>query len=714
MTRTLARDRTVLWGVASAFLIIGTASARTDPANPGPRVNSAVNAGSSATNSTDWPLIGLTHEGQHFSPLQQINDKNVQRLGLAWHVDMPSRAGLVGVPIVVDGVVYQSGQLSIVYANDVRTGRLLWSFDPQVRLDGELIPSLGARVNRGVAVWEDKVFVGTGDCRLVAIERASGAKAWDADVCVGDAKLTIAGAPRVANGKVFIGPANMDDGSRRGYLDAYDAATGKRIWRFYTVPGDPAQGFENAAMERASKTFGKDYWKSTGGGSVVDGITYDPVLNLVYFGTTSITPNAPPDRGEGHGDELFGASVIAVNADTGEYVWHYQQTPVNGWNYDSFEPIVIAELPFGGKKRRVLLQAPKNGYFYALDARTGELLAADQYGVRVNWSSSVDTSTGRPVVTPSAQYWLTGRAVVYPGVFGAHSLYPMAFSPLTGLVYISGWDNGMIVTYERRKPDEKTGIFELSSGNTFFDALALDDEAKAPLIAWDPVKREIRWKLDEMPPMGGGTLATAGNLVFYGKGDGLLRAFAADTGTELWSVEVPGAVRSTPITVEVDGEQVVLLSVGSDGGGAGLTMGNLAATEKTRQAPARLLAFKLGGSVQMPALEPGNVFARPPLPRFPDDVVKQGAHTLLAYACDFCHGGEKLQANVGTVPDLRKSGAATHTALEAIVIGGAYKLRGMPQFADMPVSDLKLIQAFIIDRAWDAYDEQQRAKATAR
>jgi quinohemoprotein ethanol dehydrogenase len=310
-------------------------------------------------------------------------------------------------------------------------------------------------------------------------------------------------------------------------------------------------------------------------------------------------------------------------------------------------------------------------------------------------------------------YWLTGKAVVYPGVFGAHSLYPMAFSPLTGLVYVSGWDNGMIVTYERRAEQDKTGVFELSSGNTFFDALGLAHEAKAPLIAWDPVERKIRWKLDELPPMGGGTMATAGNLVFYGKGDGLLRAFAADSGKVLWSVQVPGAVRSTPITVEVDGEQIILVPIGSDGGGAGITMGDLAATAATRQAPARLLAFKLGGSARLPALDASNAFAEPPLPRFPADVVKKGSQTMLAYACDFCHGGEKLQANLGTVPDLRKATAATHVLLDKIVIGGAYKLRGMPQFADMPVDDLKLIQAFIIDRAWDAYDEQERAKAKA-
>lgn len=692
----MTRKNAIFNGVVSTFLMAAAAISVAAPIK---------------SDDSEWPLIGRTDEGSHFSPLQLINDQNVHKLGLAWQVDMPSRAGLVGVPIVVDGVIYQSGQLSIVYANDLRTGRLLWMFDPQTKFSGELIPSLGARINRGVAVWEDNVFVATGDCRLVAIDRKSGEKAWEADVCVGDSKLTIAAAPRVGGGKVFIGPANMDDGSRRGYLDAYDAATGKRLWRFYTVPGDPKLGFESAAMEMASKTYGKDYWTKVGGGSVVDGITYDPKLNLVYFGTTSITPNAPPDRDQ-RGDELFGSAVIAVNADTGEYVWHYLQNPINGWNYDSFEPIVIAELEIEGEAKRVLLHAPKNGYFYTLEASTGKLLAADQYGVRVNWSSGMDMESGRPIVNSEAKYWETGESTVYPGVFGAHSLYPMAFSPITGLVYVSGWDNGMVVTYKRQEPSENAGLFELASGNTFFDALALADEAKAPLIAWDPVKKEIRWKLDELPPMGSGTLATAGNLVFYGRGDGLFRALAADTGEVLWSVQVPGAVRSTAITVKVDGEQMIILPVGSDGGGAGISMGNLAATEATRQAPSRLLAFKLGGSAELPKLESVTAFSKPPLPRPTKEEAKIGRQTMLQYACDFCHGGDALQANVGTVADLRKTNAETHAMLEKIVIGGLYKDRGMPQFSDMTVSDLKQIQAFVIDRAWAAYDEQERAKVS--
>lgn len=683
--------------------VIGAAAAGTS--KPDAAANAAADVG------TNWVLAGLTDDRQNFSPLKQINDKNVGQLGVAWYADIPAKAGLPGTPLIVDGVIYQSGQLSIVYANDLRTGRQLWTFDPKVKFDGEIIPSLGARMNRGLAIWKDNVFVATGDCRLVAVNRKTGQKAWDADVCMGDAKFSISASPSVGGGKVFIGPSNMDDGTRRGFVDAFDAATGKRLWRFYTIPGDPAKGFENKAMERASKTWGKDYWKRTGGGSVYAPMTYDPTSRLLYFGTSSANPDAPPDRGEGRGDELYAASLVAVNADTGEYVWHYQETPDNGWNYDSTAQIVIANLQVDGKPRRVVMHAPKNGYFYMLEAATGKLLAADQYGPKVNWSSGVDLKTGRPIPTKDANFWEspTGSAWQFPGSAGAHNWPPMAFSPLTGLVYIGAMDIGQMTYYTRR--EEKASELTISGGNVHWDLLSGLAKGTAPLIAWDPVKKKARWRIDDALPAGGGTLATAGNLVFYGKGDGLFRAFAADTGKVLWSSTLPGAIRSTAVTVNVDGKQMVILAIGSDGAsGLGMDMGDGATTAATRQAPARLVAFELGGTTKLPPLDPSNAFARPPLPRFPAEMAQQGAGVLVTWGCDYCHGGAQLQNPLSTVPDLRKANAATHTALDKIVLGGAYRIRGMPQFADMPQSDLQLIQAYIINKAWDAYDAQESSK----
>lgn len=669
-------------------------------------VFSATAAPSPAPSNGDWPLVGLAAENQHFSPLKQINDGNVQKLGIAWAADIPARAGLAGIPIVVDGVVYQSGQLSIIYANDVRTGRLLWTFDPGISFTGDIIPSLGARMNRGVAVWGDNVFVGTGDCRLVAVNRKTGQKAWDADVCMGDVKFGITAAPSVGGGKVFIGPSNMDDGTRRGFVDAYDAVTGKRLWRFHTIPGDPAQGFESAAMKMAAKTWGTEYWKRTGGASVYGSMTYDPETKLLYFGVGSAIPDAPPDRGDHRGDELFSASLVAVNADTGEYVWHYKQTPDNAWNYDNASPITIAELNIGGKKRRVVINAPKNGYVYVNDARTGKLLAADQYGVRVNWSSHVDMKTGRPVRIPDADFWVSGSEIQYPSVGGAHNWMPMAYSPMTGLTYIAAMDVGNRTTYTKSRRSEDPGLMNISAGQTHWDILGLAEDGRAPLIAWDPVARKARWKIDEPVPAGGGTLATAGNLVFYARGDGLFRAFAADDGRVLWSTTLPGATRSTAITVDVDGEQMVLLSIGSDGSsGIGISGGDLATTERTRQSPARLVAFKLGGAVTLPPVDLASAFPEPPLPRPAADDARRGRDILLTYGCDFCHGGEQLQAPIGSVPDLRKTNAGVHAALDKILIGGALTTRGMPRFEAMSESDLRLIQAYMLDRAWAAHDQ---------
>jgi len=663
--------------------------------------------------ASEWPLAGLTPENQTFSPLQQITASNVQTLGIAWAAEIPARAGLAGIPIVVDDVVYQSGQLSIVYATDVRTGRLLWTFDPKVKLKGDIIPSLGARMNRGVAVWGENVFVGTGDCRLVAVNRKTGQLAWQADVCMGDPDFGISAAPSVGGGKVFIGPSNMDNGTRRGFVDAFDAASGKHLWRFYTIPGDPANGFESPALAMASKTWGKEYWKKVGGGASVYGpMTYDPKLDLLYFGVGSAIPDSPIDRGEKRGDELFSASLVAVNADTGRYVWHYKQTPDNAWNYDNSAPITIAELNIDGAKRRVLINAPKNGYVYVNDARTGKLLAADQYGVRVNWSSHVDLKTGRPVRIPDADFWVTGSAIQYPWVGGAHNWMPMAFSPMTGLTYIAAFDVGSRTTYHADPIHDDTSLLNISAGRTHWEILSSVNDGRAPLIAWDPVARKVRWKIDEPLPAGGGTLATAGNLVFYARGDGLFRAFAADDGRVLWSTTLPGATRSTPITVNVDGEQLVLLSIGSDGSsGIGISGGDLATTERTRQSPARLVAFKLGGAVTLPPVDMANAFPKPPLPRPSAEIARRGHDVLATYGCDFCHGGENIQAPNGSVPDLRKLNAATHAALDKIVIGGALTSRGMPQFKSMTDSDLRLIQAFILDRAWAAYDEYSGGKA---
>ena len=354
---------------------------------------------SEAADGDNWLLNGRTFDEQHFSPLKEITDKNVSSLGLAWYLDIDSGMGIVSEPIVVDGVAYVSAPLSMVYAVDAASGKLLWKFDPKIRLDLAINGSYSARTNGGVAVWNGKVYVGTGDCRLIAIDAASGKQLWDAAVC--DATQTgITGAPHVAKGKILMGYNGSDDGVR-GSLAAYDAETGKEAWRFWTVPGDPAKGFETKALEMAAKTWsGKDSWK-IGGGDAWTAITYDPVTGLVIFGTAG----AGVDYGELSsikvaGDKLFAGCIIAVNAETGEYAWHFQ-TSAPGLQTEN-NHILIADLVINGEKRHVAMTAPKNGFFYVLDAKTGKLLSAKPL-VKLAWANSIDLKTGRADEVPPSR-----------------------------------------------------------------------------------------------------------------------------------------------------------------------------------------------------------------------------------------------------------------------------------------------------------------------
>jgi quinohemoprotein ethanol dehydrogenase len=664
----------------------------------------------------EWPVIGLTSDNRHFSPLAQINERTVPRLALAWWADIPTRDGLVGEPLIADGVVYESGVPSMVWANDVRTGKLLWAFNAKVTYSGKFVPNWGTRTNRGLAVWKDKVYVGTGDCRLVAINRVTGMEVWQANVCVGDEGLTITSAPRVGGGKVFIGNADADTGISRGFVDAYDAETGRRIWRFYTIPGDPSKGFESKALERASKTWGKEYWKFAGNGTVNEGMTYDEKLNLLYFGTDSASPEAPIDRGEGRGDELFAAAIVAVNADTGKYVWHYTETPNNAWNFDSTCPITIADLNFGGKTRRVLLHAPKNGFIYVLDAATGKFISADKYGPRVSWASGVDQKTGRPIELPGARYYemKDGVALHYPGQIGARPLLPAAFSPLTGLTYLPTIDAGARTSYVKESTAAGGGSGPESGGTKVRLDLGAPDivaAARTQLIAWNPVERKVRWSIEEPLPYFGGTLVTAGHLVFAGRGS-LLRAFEAETGKVLWSSQIPGGTLAAPITVQVDGEQLVLFAIGNNGASAETTSGGPPYVNNgaIRNAPSRLLAFKLGGAAVLPSTDLADIYPRPPLARFPADVAKRGREALAENGCDYCHGGEHLDA-VGSVPNLKKLDAAAHEGFATIVIGGLLKPGGMPDYSNLSPDTLKLIEAYVINEAWVSYDAQLKSES---
>lgn len=653
--------------------------------------------------NSEWRLIGLNAEQQHFSALTQINDRTVKSLGLAWYADLPTEDGPSGVPLVADGVVYESGNLGRIFANDVRTGKALWVFDAQIRFPMGVVPSWGARVSRGVGLWEDKVFIGTGDCRLIAVDRKTGTQRWEAQACDPKETKTITGAPRVGGGKVFIGNSNGDSGIGRGHVDAFDAATGKHLWRFYTIPGDPAKGFESKAMEMASKTWGKEYWKKTGGGSAWDALTYDPELNLLYIGTDGPAPFNPMARGDGRGDELFTNSIVALNADTGEYVWHYQTTPNDGWNYAAAMHIMIAELTIDGQQRRVVMQAPKNGFYYVLDAQTGKLLSAKNI-VPVTWASHIDLKSGRPVVLPDAKYWLKGEegALVSPSPVGAHNWMPMSYSPRTGLVYIPVMEGPALFSVD---PAVAVGGVQLD----LYYPLSHNLPFKGSLIAWDPIKQQTRWKHDVGPPYEGGVLSTAGNLVFQGTTNGELIAYRADTGEKLWSTFVGSGILAAPSTVEIDGEQLIIVP-----GGSGTTTGQVQFARRyagTPGGPARLFAFKLNGKAQLPKQQPfAEVIPKPPRPRPDQSLASRGRAIWDANGCELCHGYKVIGA-LGSVPDLRKASALTHDLFPGIVLGGLYKDKGMPMFSDSITADeLATLQAYILQEAWKAYDTQESLK----
>ena len=655
-----------------------------------------------ATLVRDWKLIGGNEFEQHYSQLGQINPQTVSKLGLKWFADMPTRDGLTGVPIVVNDTVFQSGGLGKAWAHDLRTGKLLWTFDAEIKFPLPIVASWGARTSRGLSVWGDKVLKASGDCRLFALDQKTGKKIWEVQPCDPLEYKTISGAPRVGDGKVFIGNSNSDFGIGRGYVDAYDIDSGKHLWRFYTIPGDPAKGFENKAMEMASKTWGHEYWNKTGGGSPWDGITYDPRTDLVLIGVDGPTPVDPTLRGEGAGDELFTNALVAVNADTGEYVWHYSTTPGDGWNFSATQPVVLADLTIKGVQTPVVMLAPKNGFFYVFDARTGKLVNEPKPIVPVNWASGIDMKTGRPVRRPDADYWTKGAqgAVVEPSVLGSHSWMPMSYSPLTGLVYIPTLDAPSWLFSDPKNAVAQSGADQywgLKNGRW-----------KGELVAWDPVRQERRWAVDTGRPYQGGTLVTAANLVFQGHTDGMFNAYDATSGKLLWSFDTGSAILAAPSTVEIDGEQLMLIPVGS-GTTSAIGFAPLFAGPATA-GPARLLAFSLGGSAKLPPVERQAAgFPEPAAPPPDPALARAGKKVWDANGCEICHGVQVI-GGIGSVPDLRRINAERLSLFPQIVRGGLFKATGMPIFEEtISEDDLPALKAYIMSEAWREYRAQPAA-----
>ena len=675
---------TITLSLAAAMIVITSTLAD----NPVKVANVSAERVAADVDGANWMLNGRTFDSGHFSPLKQINDQNVTGLSLTWYMDVDSAMGLVSEPIVVDGIAYVSAPQSKVYAVDAATGKLIWKFDPKVRLDQALNGSYSARTNAGVAVWEGKVFVGTGDCRLIGIDAATGKQIWESLVCE-PTQTGITNAPHVAKGMVFMGFNGSDDGVR-GAIAAYDANTGKELWRFWTVPGNPKRPFESKALkEIAAKTWpGGDAWKM-GGGDVWTAITYDPVTDYVIFGTAG----AGADYGEltalrAPGDKLFAGCIVAVKATTGEYVWHYQ-TSAPGLQTEN-NHIVMADLPINGKKHHVAMTVPKNGFYYVLDAWTGKLLSAKPI-VKVNWAASIDLTTGKAVEVPASQ----GGGKQWT----VHNWWPMSYDPGTGLVYIPATD---------RKPDTNSKV---ETGEWM-------EQTQGQLIAWDPVSQSERWSVEEEIATNGGVLSTAGNLIFQGQGSGEFAAYTADTGKKVWSIDTGSAIESIPVTYSVNGEQYVLLPVGWGSGSRLFAPAWTMVTPRSKRGPSRLLAFKLGGSVPFPA--PPDIV--PPVPKPPAQTadaatIKEGEKLYGTFYCDGCHSpnldGSGAWVLNGAIPDLRYAPADVHDDWYAIVLGGTHWDKGMPGFLNPPKfafptlsmtpQQADAIHAYVIDGAWKAY-----------
>ncbi len=644
--------------------------------------DSRLTAGS--PDGADWLSYGRTYDEARFSPLTQVNEANVAGLGLAWSSDMDSARGQEATPVVVDGVMYVTTAWSMVKAYDGATGKLLWAFDPNVPR-AKLVDVCCDAVNRGVAVYKGRVYVGTLDGRLIALNADTGAVLWDKLTIPKGSHMAITGAPRVVKGRVIIGSAGSEY-ITRGYVAAFDAETGKEAWRFYTVPGDPSQT-EGAHLETAAKTWPKDAWKLGGGGTVWDSITYDPQTDLIYFGTANAEPWSPRARGSNDGeagDSLYTGSIVAVKADTGEYAWHFQETPEDRWDFDSTQQIIVTDLTLAGQKRRVLMHAPKNGFFYTLDAKTGAFISGKPFAKTITWAKGLDPVTGRPDIVPEARYEITGKPFVsLPGAMGAHSWTPMSFSPQTGLVYIPV--NEAAQPYNAAPKDWKPGETGFQTGLDIGPLAAPADPAArqailaattGSLVAFDPVAGKARWSVEHVGPSNGGTLATAGNLVFQGTASGEFRAYTADTGKQLWSFATQTGVLAAPMTYSVKGEQYVAILVGWGGVFDVAPPGYLARKSGSVRNVSRLLVFKLGAKGALPPLAPSAaaLLDPPPLTGTPDQVAL--GQRLYQNSCSFCHGDSGVAG--GLNPDLRHSAALSNPKLwQDIVHDGILSSNGM-------------------------------------
>lgn len=635
---------------------------------------------------SEWLSYGRNYQENRHSPLKQINKSTIDSLGLVWSVNLGTKRGIEATPIVANGIMYFTSTWSKVHAVDVRKGELLWTYDPKVPKEwGEKVCC--DVVNRGVAIYKNKIYVGSLDGRLIALNAKTGEKEWEVLTVDQSKPYSITGAPRIVKGKVIIGNGGADLGVR-GYLTAYDAMTGKEEWRFYCVPGNPDEPFESEAMKVAAKTWTGEWWKYGGGGTPWDAMAFDPELNLFYVGTGNGAPWNRDERSPGGGDNLYLSSIVALNPDNGELVWYYQTTPGDSWDYTATQHIILANIELKGVERKVLMQAPKNGFFYVLDRVSGKLISAEPF-VYTNWAKEIDKETGRPIESKFARY-PNMNAQISPAAGGGHNWQPMAFNPKTGLVYIPAREEGMFYgqpknwEYHNDSRTWNTATGYDSDNKTHVDSLAGRNFGK--LIAWNPIEQKEEWSVWQKSSWNAGVLTTD-DLVFQGNAKGEFSAYDALTGDELWSYPLQTGIVASPITYEVDGIQYISILVGW-GGVMGLW------TKFTDQInPGTLFTFALGGKESMPKFSKVKTKSLSNLEFEATQNQIDNGGKLFGQYCGKCHGG-------GIIPDLTYSRPETFDSFQQIVGKGILLGLGMPNYGDrLSEDDINDIKYFILSQA---------------
>ena len=694
------RKRLTLAVVAAGFIRFAGAYAGVDDA--------ALN---NEQDGTNWAAFGRTFSEGHYSPLDQIDTQTVKRLALAWSLDLDVTNSITA-PLAIDGVIYLGAGHGILHAVDAPSGKLLW------RYDAKAMAANGAKLRvawgiRGIAFWKDKVYAGTSDGRLIALNAKDGTLAWSAQTVDPKDGATITGAPRAFNGKVVIGFSGGDFSPLRGYVTAYDAETGKQLWRFYTVPGRPDMKdgvASDPAMSMAAKTWTGEWWKYGGGGAVWNAMTYDRDFNRLYIGTGNGTPMNWKIRSPQGGDNLFIASIVALDADTGRYVWHYQTTPGDSWDYDSANDMTLATLRIDGRERKVMLHAAKNGFVYVIDRQNGQLLSAEKLGT-VTWAERVDLATGKPVLAPGAKYEKK-NILLWPSFQAVHHWPPQSFSPRTGYLYeptlempAEFGDDGVDKTHyaPRMRTTDYTGL-TLGSGDVPADA------GRSVLKAWDPLGKRIVWQVETPGVSNGGTLATGGDLVFQGLADGYLHAYSAKDGRDLWSFFAGVAVTGVPIGYSVEGKQYIAITAGPLGGSTA-AFGSISARWgwDPRVHPRRLLTFALDAKGKLPPTPPRKPAVPLDAPEFQVDArkAKQGEYEYSR--CTLCHGMGVVAG--GIAPDLRASPVLLSAeAFAHVVRDGSLASRGMPRFAELTDEQLDALRHFVRQTA--RTDLARKASAT--